>query len=372
MTTPKKIIDSTLREGEQTPGTFFSLTDKLAIIDGLARIGVAEIECGISSPYYPNTPDLVRHIHSTHNNIQSSLWCRCHKDDIDFGTAISPDILSLSIPVSDLHIREKLGKDKKWIRKTMRNALRQVTKTKVKVAIGFEDATRADISFLTEMSLLAKKEGAFRIRLADTVGRATPLEFGSLVATIKKVVGGLSVGVHTHNDFGMATANAITGLENGAEWADTTVLGLGERTGCARLEEIAGYLALIQNNTNLHSTELLPLSRFVAEATKKPIPMNQPIVGERIFTCETGLHLQGLYKNPKTYESYPPERVGGCRSLLLGAKSGKRALAHKLEELGHGQISESKLHTTLKQVRHYAITSHAPLTDEELLQVIHS
>ena len=222
------------------------------------------------------------------------------------------------------------------------------------------------------MSLLAKKEGAYRIRLADTVGRATPSEFGSLVATIKKAVGTLPVGVHTHNDFGMATANAISGLENGAEWVDSTVLGLGERTGCARLEEVAGYLALIQNNTNLHSTELLPLSRLVAEITTTPIPMNQPIIGERIFTCETGLHLQGLYKNPKTYESYPPEKVGGRRSLLVSAKSGKRALAHKLEELGHGQLSESFLHATLKRVRHYATASHAPLTDEEILQVIHA
>ena len=371
MTEKKKIIDSTLREGEQTPGTYFSIADKKRIIDGLAQIGVAEIECGIASSHYPNTENLVRYIKRNNSNIQSSLWCRCHKEDINFGIAISPDTLSLSIPVSDLHIREKLGKDRKWIRKTMRNALRQVAKTNIQAAVGFEDATRADISFLTEMSLLAKKEGACRIRLADTVGRATPAEFGALVATIKKVVGILPVGVHTHNDFGMATANAITGLENGADWADTTVLGMGERTGCARLEEVAGYLALIQDNTDLHPTEILPLSRLVAEITTTHIPMNQPIIGERIFTCETGLHLQGLYKNPKTYESYPPEKVGGCRSLLVGAKSGKRALAHKLEELGHGQISESTLHATLKQVRHYAITSHAPLTDEELIQVLH-
>lgn len=370
----KNIIDSTLREGEQTPGVFFSYGDKLAIIDGLARVGVSEIEIGISSPFYQDSAKLIHHIKCNHKKIQSSLWSRCNNNDIDHALSLGPDVLSLSIPVSDLHIREKLGKDRSWIETTMIKAIKRAQKSNMQIAIGFEDATRADVIFLTKMSALAQKEGVFRIRLADTVGRATPFEFGTLVATIKKAVGTLAIGVHTHNDFGMATANAITGLENGAEWADTTILGLGERTGCARLEEIAGYLALITNDTSLHPEELYPLAKRIEAISGATIPENQPIVGKRIFTCETGLHLQGLFKNPVTYESYPPEKVGACRSLLIGAKSGKRALAHKLEELGHdlSTVSESTLHSTLQKVRDYARTSRTPLTDEELLHFIHS
>lgn len=369
----KKIIDSTLREGEQTPGLCFTLGDKNIIIDGLARVGVSEIEVGISSPFYPDNAQLIRHIRCNHEKIQSSLWCRCNDNDIDHALTLNPDVLSLSIPVSDLHIREKLGKDRTWIETTMKNAIRRAVRSNIQVAIGFEDATRADVTFLTKMSALAQKEGVFRIRLADTVGRATPFEFGTLVSTIKKAVGTLAIGVHTHNDFGMATANAITGLENGAEWADTTILGLGERTGCAKLEEVAGYLALIANDTSLHPEELHSLAKCIEEISGTLIPENQPIVGKRIFTCETGLHLQGLFKNPATYESYPPEKVGACRSLLIGAKSGKRALAHKLQELGHdlSEVSETTLHSSLQRVRDYALISRAPLTDEELLHVIH-
>ena len=136
--------------------------------------------------------------------------------------------------------------------------------------------------------------------------------------------------VHTHNDFGMATANAVAALEAGAVWADATVLGLGERAGCARLEELVGYLRLEKGQTGLAPEHLKGLAEYVADRSARSIDPARPLIGDRIFTCETGLHLQGLQKDPVTYEPYPPEQVGAERRLLFGAKCGRRALIERI------------------------------------------
>jgi homocitrate synthase NifV len=264
--------------------------------------------------------------------LRTALWCRCREEDILYASLLKPDCLSLSVPVSDLHLERKMNKDRHWAEQVMVAALHQARSLGLNVAMGFEDATRADIAFLLHMIQKAAQAGAFRIRLADTVGVASPGQIIQLIREARKAAKNCEIAFHAHNDFGMATANAVAALEAGADWADVTVLGLGERSGCARLEEVAGYLSLVHNNQGFRPEAIRPLAELVAAITQTPIEDSRPIVGKKIFACETGLHLYGLRQDPATYEPYPPERTGAHREWILGAKSGRAALRHAVGE----------------------------------------
>jgi len=238
------IIDTTLREGEQTPGLLFTLAEKKKILDGLVKIGVGEAELGVSSKLHPCSGPLINYCRTRHPSLQLSLWSRCKEDDISHAARLQPDILSLSVPVSDLHLHDRLQKDRNWALQTMQSSIDFARKKGMAVSVGFEDATRSDPEFLTVMARAAEQHGAVRIRFADTVGIASPAQFAGLITRLDKVVSHCLLAVHTHNDFGMATANAIAALEAGASSVDAVVLGVGARTGCPRLEENVGYLSL--------------------------------------------------------------------------------------------------------------------------------
>ena len=334
MASTTKLIDTTLREGEQTPGVSFSLEQKKRIIDGLTAAGIDEIEIGLASPVSTDSAVLADYCRSNHPDLSFSLWSRCRNDDIDNGALIHPDIISLSIPVSDLHIEQKLGKDRRWVERTMIRSVRQARQKGLVVSLGFEDATRADQEYLRHLAKLAEQSGVSRIRLADTVGIGSPTTIQGMVKSLSSELAVCELGIHTHNDFGMASANAITALESGARWADGTILGLGERTGCARLEELVGYLQLSKGSSRLDIAVLKTLAVEVARLTGRQIPANQPLLGDDIFTCETGLHLHGLIANPETYEPFPPESVGAGRKLIFGSKIGRRALNYLSEVTG--------------------------------------
>lgn len=347
----RTIIDTTLREGAQAPGVCFTAAARRKIIAGLALVGVDEIELGAASPLHGWLPELVMEARAlTAASCRLALWCRCKDEDIAFAAACQPDVLSLSIPVSDRHIRERLGKDRAWVRETLIRSIGQAVSLGIPyISVGFEDASRAESAFVLEAAKTAERSGAWRVRLADTVGICSP---GSMAALVQAVTGavGLPVGVHCHNDFGMATANSIAALEAGADCLDAAVLGLGERTGCCRLEEAVGYLALAQGCRCYKPEHLPALCRTVAEAAGREIAASHPLVGADIFTCESGLHQHGLAVNPATYEPYPPERVGGRRTLRFGGKTGFRAVALHLER--HGlHLEDSALRRLVSQLR---------------------
>ena len=366
MNKPAYLIDTTLREGEQSVGIHFTTGQKKSIITGLALVGVSELEIGIASSFAGDLGNIMAFCKRHHPDLKTSLWCRCKKQDILTAAALSPDRLSLSIPVSDLHLIKRLGKDRLWAKRSMLDAIGAALQMGLQVSVGFEDATRADAVFLTDMARLAEQAGAFRIRLADTIGHATPAGMIAMVADVKKVLDTCEIAVHTHNDFGMATANAMAALESGARWADVTVLGLGERAGCARLEELAGYLGIMLSTPGIHPRHLKPLARYVSTIIACTREDFRPLVGEKIFTCETGLHLQGLQRDPSTYEPYPPEQVGATRSLLLGAKCGREALKTRLAELGHAIDDDLLLQKTCS-LRERAALFGRPLDDREIL-----
>ncbi len=364
-----RIIDTTLREGEQTPGLSFSFAEKMAIVGGLVKIGIAEIEAGIASPLAVGLGDFLDACRKAHAGLAISLWCRCRSEDIAWAAELGPDILSLSIPVSDLHLNQRLGKGRDWARRAMLAAIAEARSLGLRVAVGFEDASRAEPGFLVEMAGSAHRQGAERLRLADTVGICSPVEMARLVTLIKEEVPGCTLAVHTHNDFGMASANAVAALEAGAGWADATILGLGERSGCARLEELVGFLCLTNRNSSMAPEHLGRLADYVAKVAAVRIEPSRPVIGERIFTCETGLHLQGLQRDPRTYEPYPPERVGAERRLLFGAKSGRRAVGDCLARFGW-RLNEAERHQHTLAMRAAGLRSGQSFTAEELLKLV--
>ena len=316
------IIDSTLREGSQMVGVSFSLADKLAILERLDRIGVEELEIGVATRYDHDVPELLRQCRSSNFQARLALWCRCRPEDITCAAALKPDVISLSIPGSDLHISKKLGKSRSWVLDTVSNSISQAQKCGLGyISLGIEDATRADQTFLEKIIATAQKSGVNRIRLADTVGVSTPLDLADQVSRLKEQFE-IEIGVHCHNDFGMATANSMAALDKGADWADVTVYGIGERTGNARLEELTGFLTT-QRGHNYDLSLLKGLVRDVAMSCGRSLDDHHPVVGSMIFACETGLHLQGLRRQPATYEPYPPETVGLQRQLLFGNKVGR-------------------------------------------------
>ena len=320
------LIDSTLREGAQSVGVHFSKQDKIKIARTLAEIGIEEIELGIAAVGAEQLDDLFSSCRPLTNGSRLALWCRCKNDDIAVAARLQPDVLSLSIPTSDLHLREKLGRDRKWAAANLRAAIHQAKDLGLKyISVGFEDAGRADPLFLEQLAQIVDQNGGHRIRLADTVGTCSPGRIQEMILNLRRTTA-IAIGIHAHNDFGMATANTISAIEAGADWGDVSTLGLGERAGMAKLEEVAGFLALQHRRPGYRIDLLKTLCETVGKAAGRTILPHHPVIGEDIFACETGLHLQGLLREPSTYEPFNPQLVGSERRLLFGIKAGKRAV----------------------------------------------
>ena len=357
------LVDSTLREGCQTVGVAFSLEQKVALARDLVRVGIEEVEVGIASPLDRELPALVARCRGEAGVRRLGLWCRCREEDIACGLQLAPDVLSLSVPVSDLHVRVKLNLKRSAVAEMVARAVSRARGAVPYVSLGLEDATRAEPAFLREIVRVASESGVDRIRIADTVGVATPGSIGALVRELGRDFA-VEIGVHMHNDFGMATANGIAALEAGAHWADVTVLGLGERAGNSRLEEVAGYLAL-QGARPYETTRLKSLAQYAAGCSGRTIEPHQPVIGAGIFACETGLHLAGLAKDPRTYEPYEPVRVGARRQWSYGAKVGNRGVAERLRQLGlHCQ--EAQLPRLVEAFRGRCLDLGRPLHDREV------
>ena len=345
----KGLIDSTLREGTQRVGVRFSSQQKQEIVSRLLDAGIEEIELGIVSAYDHELRQLLSWCRKHTSHRRYALWSRCCENDIRAAADLAPDILSLSIPVSDLHIHKKMERDRPWILTNLRKSLQLACQLGFEyISVGLEDATRGDRDFLDKVFKTIRDNGGKRIRLADTVGIAGPTEMSNLVRRALNV-SGLEVGVHTHNDFGMATANALLALESGAQWADATIMGLGERAGNARLEELASFLH-IRNKHNYDPAALVELAKKTAKMCNREIAPDKPLLGKQIFSCETGLHLQGLVREPASYEPFPPEKIGAQRDLRFGAKVGKKTLRDRINAAGQS-LSEPQLEELVRNVR---------------------
>ncbi|WP_027366566.1 homocitrate synthase/isopropylmalate synthase family protein [Desulfocurvibacter africanus] len=363
------LIDSTLREGEQQFGVYFDRSHKEELLRLSLAAGVDEVEVGAVGP----SPEHCRELEGLllygamlKDRRQSlSLWCACRPADLRMAAGLSPDRLCMTVPVSDAHIRRKLGLDRQALLGHVARMLGLARELGVAyVSLGLEDVSRADLSFALSVARLAQDKGAARLRLADTVGVLAPAETARLVSAFRAAVN-LPLALHLHNDFGMATANAVEGLRAGADFVDASALGLGERAGLASLEQIAGYLTLRLGAEGYDLATVRELCASAARAANMPVPANAPMVGERIFWCESGLHVDGLYKAAELYEPFEPSRVGLSRKLGVGKKSGRAAVARKLGELGLAACGD--MQSLTDRVRALSAAKGRVLEDEELL-----
>jgi homocitrate synthase NifV len=364
--TPRKIVidDTTLRDGEQTAGVVFSRAEKTRIARTLDAMGVGELECGIPA-MGREEQDSVRALVELGLNARLITWNRAVIADIQASLDCGVRAVDISLSVSDIHIRSKLGKSREWVKEQLRVALGFAKRHDLYVSVGGEDASRADLEFLIELLAIARSEGADRFRFCDTLGMLDPFTMYESIRILRERVD-LPLEVHTHNDLGMATANSIAAVRAGAEFVNTTVNGLGERAGNAALEEVVMALRHTCGiDPGIDTRRFVEISRYVGQASCRPVPDWKAVVGEKVFSVESGLHADGVLKNPRNYEGFDPAEVGLERRLVLGKHSGRHGLEHRLAQLGIN-LDRCDTFDLMERVRSIAQRNKRPLSDQEL------
>lgn len=361
------IDDTTLRDGEQTAGVVFSLDEKKRIARMLDEIGVSEIECGIPAMGKQEQAS-IRALVDLGLSARLITWNRAVISDIQASLQTGVSAVDVSLSVSDLHIKHKLGKSRQWVKEQLKVALGFAKQHDLYVSVGGEDASRADLDFLVELLKIAEIEGADRFRFCDTLGLLDPFVTYEKVKYLSERTT-LDLEVHTHNDLGMATANAIAGIRAGARFVNTTVNGLGERAGNAALEEVVMALKHACNlDPQIDTSRLVELSRLVGLASQHPMPDWKAVVGEKVFSHESGLHADGVIKNPLNYEGFDPAEVGLQRHMVLGKHSGSHGLKQRLEQL-KVDLQGVDVDALLNRVRKVSQRRKRAIDDRELLQL---
>jgi homocitrate synthase NifV len=288
------IDDTTLRDGEQTAGVVFSRREKITIARMLDSIGVQELECGIPA-MGDEEQGTIRALVDLGLNARLITWNRALIPDIRASIECGVTAVDISLSVSDQMIAHKLNKSREWVKEQLKSALGFAKEHDLYVSVGGEDASRADIHFLIQLMEITREMGGDRFRFCDTLGILDPFTTYDKVRGLRRAVPELDIEVHTHNDLGMATANAIAGIRAGARFVNTTVNGLGERAGNAALEEVVMGLKLAcGRDVGIDTHRFHEISRFVARASHRPVPPWKAVVGERVFSHESGLHADAI------------------------------------------------------------------------------
>ena len=362
-----KIVDTTLRDGEQTAGVAFANHEKVTIAQTLSDMGIDQLEVGIPT-MGGDEKATIKAICKRDLKASIMAWNRAVISDIEQSIDCGVDAVAISLSVSDIHIQHKLKKSREWVLENMYNAVTYAKKNGLYISVNGEDASRADINFLIEFINLAKEAGADRFRYCDTVGVMEPFTLRDTIEKIYKVTN-FDIEMHTHNDFGMATANAIAGIVGGANHIGVTVNGLGERAGNAALEEVIMALKFVYGyETNIDTTRFREISKYVSQASGRELPIWKAIVGTNMFRHESGIHADGAIKDPKNYEAFDPSEVGLERQIVIGKHSGKAAIINKFREY-EIELSNEDAESMLELVRQTSVRIKRNLFDKELVEI---
>jgi len=348
-----KIFDTTLRDGEQSPGCSMNLNEKVRMATKLQALGVDIIEAG-----FPIASEgdfaAVKAVAATCRKVTVAALCRTAEQDVAraaeaLAEAAHPRIHTF-VATSDIHLEHKLKKTRHEVLVMTRAAVQQAHSYAEEVEFSAEDATRSDPEYLFEVLDTAVEAGATVLNVPDTVGYTTPVEFGNLIEQVKKRVvrdRDVIISVHCHNDLGLAVANSLVAIEAGARQVECTINGIGERAGNASLEEIVMALRVradrLPYTTTIDTEQLYPTSQLLSEIVGFDVQPNKAIVGRNAFAHEAGIHQHGVINNPLCYEIMTPESVGvPANALVLGKHSGRHALSLRYAELGFA-LTQSEL-----------------------------
>jgi 2-isopropylmalate synthase len=350
-----RIFDTTLRDGEQSPGFSMNTAEKIRMARQLAKLGVDVIEAGFPIASRGDL-DAVRLVAKEVREVPIAALARARKDDVAAAIeALEPAAaprLHIFLATSDLHLRVKLNMSREQALEAIASMIRFGRQHVSEVEFSAEDAGRTDIQFLCEVCQVAVDAGATVLNLPDTVGYAVPEEYGAMFRQVREYLGdpqGVALSAHCHDDLGMAVANSLAAVRAGVRQIECTINGIGERAGNAALEEVVVALAVRKESfgvsTGIRLEELFPTSRMLSEITGAIVAPNKAVVGANAFAHEAGIHQDGIIKNPLTYEIISPQTVGvPARSLVLGKHSGRNALRLSLRDLGYepsdGELAE--------------------------------
>lgn len=365
-----KIDDTTLRDGEQTAGVVFANDEKIYIAKMLDKVGVHQIEAGIPT-MGGDEKEAIKKIASLGLGCSILGWNRAVKSDIDASVECGVDAVAISISSSDIHIEQKLRKSREWVLESIKASVDYAKSYNLYVSVNAEDASRSDMEFLLRFTRTARDAGADRLRYCDTLGILDPFETFMRVRNIIDIIG-IDVEMHTHNDFGMAIANAIAGIKAGATYVNTTINGLGERAGNAAFEELVMALKYIEGvDLGLNTTLFRALSEYVARASDRILPTWKPIVGGNLFVYESESKASGILANPETYELFNEKDVGLERKVILGKYSGVNTIIYKLNTLGF-KIGQKEAEELAEIIRDKTVSLKRALFDNEIIDTYKS
>lgn len=374
-----KIFDTTLRDGEQSPGCSMTLEEKVEFARQLERLNVDIIEAGFAASSDKDLKAIQEISKSVKSPIIVSL-ARCNKDDIDKAIEslryAKKKRIHLFIATSDIHMQHKLHMSEEEVLIKVRQMVKYAKSLCEDIEFSLEDATRTNKDFMVKVISIAIESGATTINIPDTVGYITPIEYQKIIQYIKshvKKINAVTLSTHCHNDIGLAVANTLAAIQSGVEQVECTINGIGERAGNAALEEIVMALKVRKDyykyDSGINVKEIIPTSKMLVDITGSLVQKNKPIVGENAFKHEAGIHQHGVLESKTTYEIIDSSLLGiSDNNIVIGIHSGKHAIINKMQTMGLDDYI-SEIDNIMLDLKKY-FEDHKSIIDDDFRKIV--